>query len=212
MQNVRRDLTRHSINVAPDNRFAVAADLGTDELRVYRLDLIQGLLQFVPAASTTVQPGAGPRHIDFHPNGRLVFVINELDSTITALAYTAETGALTPVDTVSTLPPSYRGNTTCADIHVHPNGHFVYGSNRGHDSIACFSVDDTSGGLTLVDHFSTGGRTPRNFALSPEGDFLLAANQDSNSVITFALDLETGSLREIASTTVPSPVCVRFLT
>lgn len=198
----------HSINVSPDGRFAIAADLGTDELIVYQLAAGSGALTH--HQTVAIHPGAGPRHLDFHPNGRLAFVINELDSTLTTLTYDAADGTVEVGATYSTLPAGFDGDNTCADIHVHPNGRYLYGSNRGHDSIALFRVDATSGSLTPAGHTATDGRTPRNFALTPDGRYLLAANQDTGTVTVFSLDNEGASLRRMSQIDVPSPVCLCF--
>jgi 6-phosphogluconolactonase len=158
-----------------------------------------------------VAPGAGPRHFTFHPNGKLAYVINELDSTITAFRYDAEKGTLTEFQTITTLPADFSGNTTTAEVVIHPNGKFLYGSNRGHDSLAIYAIDE-DGRLTLVGHESTGGKTPRNFAIEPSGKFLLAANQGTNNILVFEVDPATGKLKRTGTEVqVPSPVCVRFL-
>jgi 6-phosphogluconolactonase len=157
-------------------------------------------------------PGAGPRHFAFHPSGRFAYAINELASTISALAYDAQRGTLTEVQTLGTLPAGFdKGNST-ADIHVHPSGKFLYGSNRGHDSIAIYSIDQATGKLTAVGHQPTGGRVPRNFNLDPSGKFLLAANQDSDNVVLFRVDPDSGKLTPTGQElSVPRPVCVQFL-
>ena len=143
-------------------------------------------------------PGAGPRHFDFHPNGRFAYAINELDSTVTAYDYDADEGTLAQIHTVSTLPGDFDGDTTCADVHVSPDGRFLYGSNRGHDSIARFSVDQGTGRLTATGHTPTQGETPRNFGIDPTGEFLLAANQDSDTIVTFRIDPDSGTWRRPA--------------
>lgn len=197
----------HSITVDPANRFALAADLGTDELRIYALD--PGMPALTPHATVAMEPGAGPRHLAFHPNGTWLYVINELDSTITLCDYAA--GTVTPRRRISTLPADFAGSSTCADIHVHPSGRFVYGSNRGHDSIAIFRIDEGDGSLTPAGHASTQGRTPRNFTLSRDGGFLLAANQDTSDVVVFRVDASTGGLTPIHTAQIPSPVCLHLL-
>ena len=203
----------HSINLDPQNLFAYVPDLGQDKVVIYRLDLERGELVAHDQAYVGAEPGSGPRHFDFHPNGTRTYVINELGCTITGYDYDSDSGALTPFQTVGTLPAAgfTRRNTT-ADIHVHPSGRFVYGSNRGHDSIAIFSVDEDTGRLTAVGHRSTQGWTPRNFAIDPSGQFLLAANQDSDTIVSFRIDREWGVLTPTESVTeIPMPVCVRFL-
>src|SRR5690606_23505045 len=188
----------------PEGAHVLAVDLGIDQVVIYRLD--GGKLTRVGAAD--LHPGAGPRHVAFHPSGSMAFVINELDSTITSFRY-AE-GAMEPLETISTLPSDFEGTNICADIHVSADGRFVYGSNRGHNSIVVLAVAE-SGSLDVIQHISTGGDWPRNFALDPTGQFLLAANQRSDNIVVFAIDLESGSLRETGSEiSLPSPVCIRF--
>jgi len=183
----------HSIFLDPDNRYALVPDLGIDKVMLYSYDAESGEL-----APNCEQPwartksGAGPRHLAFHPNGVLVFVINELDSTITVFSYGRDRGTLTEVQTVSTLPVDYEGKSTGADIHVHPSGHTVYASNRGHDSIAVYGVDEKSGLLALRDHIPTEGNHPRGFTVDPLGRFLLVANQNSDDIVVFAIDSRTG--------------------
>ncbi|WP_438448560.1 lactonase family protein [Gorillibacterium sp. sgz5001074] len=200
----------HSAWVDPANRFVIVCDLGLDKLIVYRLDAGQHRLEVHSEAS--VQPGAGPRHFAFHPSGAFGYVINELNFTITAFAYDAEQGRLTEIHTVSTLPDGYVGENACADIHLSPDGRFLYGSNRGHDSIAVFSVEEGTGRLSLVEHVSTLGGHPRNFSLSPDGRFLLVANRDGDNIVTFRRDSATGKLEHNGVTlTVSKPVCIQFM-
>lgn len=202
----------HSINLSPDNRFAVAADLGLDELIVYRFDATKGSLAAHDPPFAKVNSGAGPRHFDFHPRAKFAYAINEMGSTITAFAYDAAAGALKELQTVSTLPKDYSGSNDDADIHVNPSGKFLYGSNRGHDSIAVFAIDPDKGTLTLVEHASTQGKTPRNFGIDPSGNYLFAANQDSDNIVVFRIDSKTGRLTPTGQTIeVPSPVCVKFV-
>lgn len=207
----------HSINLDAANRFALAADLGLDEVLVYRFDRTSGQLTPNDPPSSNVEPGAGPRHLSFHPTGRYAYLVNELDLTIDAFAYDAGRGSLTSIQTVSTLPDSARSHAvesgySTAEIRVHPSGRFVYASNRGHNTIAVFAVDESNGRLTPVEYKPTGGRNPRNFAIDPTGQFLLAANQNSDSIVVFRIDHETGAMVATGHTaTVPRPVCVRFL-
>ncbi len=202
----------HSINLDAGNRFAFVADLGLDKVLVYRFDAERGTLKVNRAASTSVDSGAGPRHFAFHPDGRTAYVINELASTVTQLSYNDETGELEPGQTVSTLPRSYVGRNSTADVHVHPSGRFLFGSNRGHDSIAVFAVNAIDGSLTAIGHYSTEGKTPRNFCIDPSGKFLLAANQSTNSIVVFKIDPYSGRLDPTGQTVeVPSPVCIKFL-
>jgi 6-phosphogluconolactonase len=202
----------HSINLDPENRFAYVADLGLDKLLVYRFDASGGALEASEPAFVSTAPGAGPRHFAFHPGGRYAFLLNELSSTITAFSFDAGTGALTEAQTLSTLPEGYRGSNLTAEVQVHPSGKFLYSSNRGHNSIAIFAIDEETGALRAIGHPKSGGRTPRNFGIDPTGRYLLAANQLSNTVVVFRIDPETGALSPTgASVEVPSPVCVKFL-
>ena len=203
----------HSINLDAQNRFAYVPDLGQDKVVIYRLDLERGELVANDPAYVGTEAGTGPRHFDFHPNGTRAYVINELGCTITGYDYDSESGALTPFHTVGTLPAAGFGrHNTTADIHVHPSGRFVYGSNRGHDSIAIFSVDEDTGRLTEAGHESTQGWTPRNFAIDPSGEFQLAANQDSDTIVSFRIGGESGALTPTGGVTeIPMPVCLRFL-
>lgn len=201
----------HSINVSPDNRYAFAADLGLDKVLIYRFDADKGTLTANTPAAGAVAPGSGPRHFAFHPGGKYAFVINEMTSTLTSFRYNAKTGALQEIHTVPTIPNPVPGNST-AEVVAHPSGKWVYGSNRGHNSIAIFAVDATTGRLTPKGHQPTGGKTPRNFAVDPTGAYLLAANQDSGTVTLFRINQETGELSPTGeSVNVPMPVCVRFL-
>lgn len=200
----------HSINLDPVGRFAFAADLGADKVFIYRLAAKDESLVANDPPFAQVAPGSGPRHFTFHPTGRFAYVINELNSTITALSYDADRGVLKELQTVPTLPKDFAGRNFPADIHVHPTGRFLYGSNRGHDSIAVFTVDELTGRLTAVGHASTGGKNPRNFAIDPSGRWLLAANQDSNTIIVFRIDPRTGLLTaRDGALAMPSPVCLR---
>jgi 6-phosphogluconolactonase len=202
----------HSINLDAANRFAVAADLGLDKLLVYRFDAAQGTLTPNDPPSTALPPRSGPRHFAFHPDGRHAYVIDEMNSTVTALAYDADKGTLTALQTISTLPEGSSGRNSTAEVQVHPSGKFLYGSNRGHDSLAIFAIDAETGRLTPVGHQSTQGKTPRNFGIDPTGAFLLAANQGSDTIVAFRVDPQTGRLRPIGRPVdVPSPVCVKFL-
>lgn len=201
----------HSINLDASNKLAVATDLGLDKLMLYNFDNKTGKL--IPANQKFVKakPGAGPRHFAFHPSGEFAFVINELDCTITTFRFNINTYEFEPVQTISTLPLDYKEENTCAEIHAHPNGKFVYGSNRGHDSIAVFSFNAITEDLSLVQHQSTLGKTPRNFVIDPSGKFLLVANQNSDSIIVFSIDLTSGKLYETGKKIeIPNPVCLLF--
>ncbi|NLS95000.1 MAG: lactonase family protein [Planctomycetaceae bacterium] len=200
----------HSINPDPAGRFFYAADLGADKIFIYRLD--GGKLVPNQPAFAALAPGSGPRHFTFHPNQRFAYVINELASTITAFDYDAETGALAEIQTVGTLPAGFDGQNTTAEVRVHPSGKFLYGSNRGHDSIAAFRIDAETGKLTPVGHTPSGGKSPRNFTPDPSGRFVLAAHQNSDNVVAFRVDQETGLLQPTGSElAVGSPVCVVFV-
>ncbi|MDR1933541.1 MAG: lactonase family protein [Spirochaetales bacterium] len=199
----------HSLTFDPENRFAFVPDLGMDKLMVYAHNPAAGYLTPPAVAYYPLPPGSGPRHFEFHPNGNLAYLINELSSGIVAFRYDRKTGYLWELQTVSTLPEGFNGDNTCADIHIPAFGRFVYGSNRGHDSIVIYKIDEESGLLSYIGHRKTGGKTPRNFAVDPAGKFLLAANQDSNTIVTFRINAETGALTQICSFDIPTPVCVK---
>jgi len=202
----------HCILADPSNRFVLAADLGADRVFVYRLDL-DGRLRHVEGGDLGLRPGAGPRHIAFHPTLPLVFVANELDSTVATLRFDVERGALSPLDVTSTVPAGWTGTNYPADIHVASNGRTVYVSNRGHNSIAVFSVAESTGALALEQVVSTEGDWPRNFTIDPSGRWLLVANQRSDSVVVFGRDPHNGRLtptRPPQRIAIPSPVCLRF--
>jgi 6-phosphogluconolactonase len=202
----------HSIRPGPQNRFVYVPDLGADRVFVYELDTDAGRLEPAPIPSTELPPGSGPRHLDFHPTSNVVYLVNELNSTLTALERDSDTGALTVVETVPTLPEDFDGENTAADVHVHDSGQWVYASNRGHDSIAVFEVGDDETSLTPVQHVSTGGSRPRNFALTPSGTHLLAANAGTDDIVTFALDDADGTLTPTGSRlNVPTPTCLQFV-
>jgi len=202
----------HWIETTPDNRFAIAVDLGLDELLVYRFDAKTGSLTPNNPPYAKLDPGAGPRHLAFHPNGKFAYVVNELQSSITAFAYDASRGTLHKLKTVSTLPKNFLGNNDTAEIKVHPGGKFLFASNRGHDTIAVFSIDSKTGALTLADHFPTQGKTPRNFEIDPTGKLLFVANQDTNNIAVFQIDSNNGRLTLTKQTLqVPSPVCLKFV-
>lgn len=199
----------HCILPDPTNRFAVAVDLGLDKLLIYKMDLQNGRLH--PHGEVQVLAGAGPRHLTFHPHRPYAYLINELNSTVISYRYDAEAGTFDELQVVPTLPPDFKGENLCADIHVSPNGKHLYASNRGHDSIAAFIIDENHGTLTCHDHTLTGGNEPRNFAIDPGGTFLLAANQKSHTIVTFKIDSDTGRLsRSAHELDVSMPVCVKF--
>jgi 6-phosphogluconolactonase len=183
------------------------ADLGLDSVLAYAFDEERGTLTPQPQATLALAPGSGPRHLAFGANGRFVYVIDELSSALTVFGYAD--GARKEIQTVSTLPAEFRGASTTAEVVVTPDGRFLYGSNRGHDSIAIFAIDSASGRLTLVGHQPTLGKTPRNFAIDPTGAFLIAANQNSDTLVVFRVDHATGRLTPVGEpVSVPRPVCV----
>jgi 6-phosphogluconolactonase len=177
----------------------------------YRFDRRTGKLTPNVQASVSLKPGAGPRHMALHPQGRVAYVLNELDATVTAFALDPRQGILKELETVATLPADFKEANTSADIHVAPGGKFLYCSNRGHDQIAAFRIDPSTGRLALIGHTPTGGKTPRNFAIDPTGAFLLAANQNSDSVVTFRIDPQTGALSPTGhQAEIPTPVCLKL--
>ena len=202
----------HSINIDHSGRFAVAADLGLDKLLVYRINTRKGTLEPHSPASTSVAPGAGPRHFAFYPNGKNACVINELLRTVTVFNWNSKAGTLKEIQTLSTLPQDAKPIGSTAEVQVHPSGKFVYGSNRGHDSIVVYAVDSKTGKLTWVENEPTGGRTPRNFGIDPTGTFLLAAKQSTNNIVVFQIDQKTGELNTTGNAIdIPTPVCVKML-
>lgn len=201
----------HSVNFDVTGQYLFAADLGIDQLLIYRYEEASCALSPNAPASVSLAPGAGPRHFTFHPSARFAYVVNELDSTVTAFAHDAADGSLATVQTVSTLPGDFDGDSTTAEILVHRSGRFLYASNRGHDSIAAFAIDEDTGHLTPLGHTPSGGKCPRNFRMDPSGSFLLTANQQSDSVVVFRIDAETGSLTPAGEQArVPAPVCLLF--
>jgi 6-phosphogluconolactonase len=202
----------HWIETTPDNRFAIAVDLGLDKLLVYRFDATTGYLTANNPPDAKVDAGTGPRHLAFHPNGRFAYAVDELRSTIIAFTYNPGRGTLQKLTTVSTLPNGFTAGNYPAEIQVHPNGKFLFASNRGHDSIAVFSIDNNTGTLTLVDYFPSHGKTPRNFAIDPTGKLLFVANQATNNIVVFRIDATNGRLTPTGQTiSVPAPVCLTFM-
>ncbi len=211
--NAQRQEAPHAHCILPDpaNRFVLAADLGADRVFVYRLDLDGTSLLRVAGGDAVMRPGAGPRHLAFHPRLPLVFVANELDSTVATLRFDAERGVLSLEGAVLTVPGARTGTNYPADIHVAANGRTLYVSNRGHNSIAVFSVTDSTGALALEQVISTAGDWPRNFSLDPTERWLLVANQRSNSVVAFGRDPASGTLTPTPQRlALPSPVCLQF--
>jgi 6-phosphogluconolactonase len=202
----------HSVIVDPTNQFALVADLGVDRLYVYRFDPATGSLTPNDPPYATVRAGAGPRHVKFHPNGRWVYLINEMGCTVTAFDWNTATGALTEFQTIPTLPPDFKGVNTCAEVIVHPNGRFLYGTNRGHNSIAVYAIDPANGHLTLVEHVSSRGNKPRNLTFDPTEQWMLCSNHDSDNAVVFRVDAATGRLTPVGDPVqVPFPFCGRFL-
>lgn len=210
---VRQDKPHpHSVTFSPDNRFAFIADLGLDRVFAYRLDLAAATLTPNDPAFIATPPGTGPRHTKFSRDGRFFYILNEIDGSISVCAYDAARGAGTPIQHISTLPAGFvvTDPDRAAEIRIHPNGKFVYASNRGHESLAVFAVQ-ADGTLQLVEITPCGGQHPRNFALSPDGNWLVCANQNSNNLVSFKVDAATGRLTPTGSVvTVPQAVCVLF--
>ncbi len=201
----------HMTKISPDNNFLFIPDLGSDKIWSYRINHDDGTVSKTAQEFAQSEPGAGPRHMDFHPTKNLVYVMNELNSTVSVMEYDQESGALTQIHTISTLPDSFTDWNSTADIHVHPNGRYVYASNRGHNSIAAFSVDEETGKLTALQRISSEGEIPRNFALHPSGVQLYVANQNSDNIAIFEIDSETGTLTFSGNTLeVPTPVNITF--
>ena len=206
----------HWIGTSPDNRFALAADLGLDEVLIYRFNATKGTLAPNDPAFAKLNPGSGPRHLAFHPNGKFAYVLTEMEDSVTAFAYNANKGSLSPLQTVSalsTLRKDYKGPKEAAEIVVHPSGKFLYASNRaGIDTISAFSIDPAKGTLQLKNEYPTMGKTPRNVAIDPTGKFLLAANQESNNIVTFRIDAITGALSPTGDVVeAAAPVCIVFV-
>lgn len=211
--NRERQAGPHAHYIAPDpgNAFVLSCDLGLDEVLVYRLGDQKPVLVPNNPPFVKVTPGSGPRHLAFHPDGRHVYLANELASTLTVFEYQAASGTLKELQTAAMLPPEFKGQTTAAEVQVHPSGKFVYASNRGHDTLAVFAVEEKSGKLALVQHQSSGGRTPRHFALDPSGRWLLSANQDSDNIVVFSVAADSGRLTPTGQEVkVGAPVCVVF--
>jgi 6-phosphogluconolactonase len=203
----------HCINVDPNNRFALSCDLGLDKIFVYKFDPAAHTITPNDPPFATVAPGSGPRHLAFAPNGKVVYVADEMLCTVTAFNYDAEKGVLTELQAIATLPSDFHGEKSSAEVAVHPSGKFLYVSNRGEaNNIALFDIDPETGKLTPRGHTSTEGKAPRHFAIDPTGHWLVAANQDTNNVVVFAIDPQTGELKPTgANIEVPTPVCVLFV-
>ncbi len=206
----------HSIDLSPDERFAIVDDLGLDETLVYKFNRANGSLTLNnPQIYTTLakaDPGAGPRHFAFNPNGKFGYVVNEIQSTVSVFSYDGSAGVLRRLQTISTYPKDFSAHNDDAEIQVHPSGKFLYASNRGHDSIAVFAIDPDKGTLTLIEYASTKGKTPRSFEIAPGGSLLFAANEKSNNIVVFSIDAKTGRLTPTGKVIdVSEPVCVKFV-
>jgi 6-phosphogluconolactonase len=201
----------HSVNLDPANHFAMVCDLGLDKVFVYKFDPAAGKITPNDPPAASLPPGSGPRHFAWHPNGKFAYVCSEMTSMVTALAYDAAKGELAILNTLSTLPAPHKGNST-AETVVHPNGKFVYVSNRGHNSIATFAIDGATGKIKALGHQGEGIKTPRNFNIDPSGKWMVVANQDGDSLIVFAINPETGELKPTGQKVeVGAPVCVKFV-
>jgi 6-phosphogluconolactonase len=212
-QGRQKEAHAHCVVWDPSNQYLLSADLGLDQVFVYKLDRDKGTLTASKYPSLKMAPGSGPRHMSFHPNGKWAYVINELNLTMTAVQWDSSEGRLTELQSISTVPADAKNDGfSTAEVLVHPNGRFVYGSNRGHHTIAGFQIDEKSGKLVSIGHTPTQGKTPRNFRLTPKGDFLLAENQDSNTIFSFWIDMESGKLTATGnSISAPMPACIKFL-
>jgi 6-phosphogluconolactonase len=202
----------HNVVFAPDSRFLFVPDLGLDKVMTYRFDSQTGDLAANDPPAFVCDPGSGPRHLAFHPNGRFAYTIHELNNTVTALSYDPRKGAFSAIQSLTSLPKDFSGTSSTAEIAVHPNGKFVYGSNRGSDTIVVFSIDPGKGLLTLVEHVATQGKAPRNFTIDPTGNFLLVANQNTGNVVVFRIDPKEGRLNPTDQVLeIAMPVCITFL-
>jgi 6-phosphogluconolactonase len=202
----------HCVTFDPNGERVFVCDLGLDQVLIYKYDAQDGKLEANDPPFAKLAPGAGPRHMAFGRDGRFAYVLNELNSTITAFAHDAQTGALRELATVSTLPRDFEGDNSTAEIAVHPSGQFLYASNRGRDSIALFAINAENGALSFVEGQPTGGRTPRHFAIDPAGEHLIAANQNSDSLLAFRINASSGRLLPVGNLiSAPTPVCTVFL-
>ncbi|MCB1063320.1 MAG: lactonase family protein [Verrucomicrobiae bacterium] len=201
----------HSFVVSPDNRFAFAADLGIDKIMSYRLDAATATLTPNDPAFVALPPGSGPRHQTFHPNGKYLYAINELANTISVFAYDAERGALSDLQLISTVPDDFDGKSHTADLKITPDGRHLYGTNRGHDSIASYRIGD-DGKLTLLGIQPSLGKGPQNLAILPDGKHLICANMPGNKLVVFAIDAESGALTPVGDPVeMPMPACLMVL-
>ena len=202
----------HSAQISTDNKYVYASDLGIDKVMIYEMDAEMGSLKPASKPYAETKPAAGPRHFAYHPELPYAYVISELDNTVTAFKVNKTDGSLESIQVISTLPHLFNDVSYCADIHIHPDGRFLYGSNRGHNSIAVFSIDQSTGKLELIDHTSTKGDWPRNFMIDDSGELLLVANQKSDDVYVFRIDQSTGKLTDTGvMLNIPAPVCLKMI-
>ncbi len=197
--------------ISNEDNYVFVPDLGLDKIMIYRFDTRRSKLIATKGRYVNVQPGSGPRHLVFHPNGLYAYLINELANTVSVFCYDQTTGELDEVNTISSLPKSYIGSNTGADIHIHPSGQFLYVSNRGHNSIALFKIDDDGRKITAINHTSTLGKSPRGFCIDPSGTFLLVANKMSNTIVLFKINKDTGQLTAGPIVEVPNPTCIKIV-
>ena len=202
----------HSIDLSPDNRYAIVDDLGLDETLVYPFDSAKGSLATESVKIAKAAPGAGPRHFAMHPSGRFGYVIDEMHSTVSVFSYDATTGDLQSLETIPTVPSTFSGHSEAAEIAIHPSGKFLYASNRGHDSIAVFSIDQNTGALKPIEYVPTKGASPRHFEIAPGGTLLFAANEKSDNIVVFRINQQTGRLTATGKVLeISQPVCVKFV-
>lgn len=199
----------HSVNLSPDEQYLYVPDLGTDNIYIYKINYDTPQKPLTKIGATKVYPTAGPRHFTFHPTLPKAYVVNELNCTVTLMNWDKSTGKLDTVQSISTLPADFKADNTCSDIHITPNGQFLYAANRGHNSIVGYKIDPTTGALSLISHASTQGEVPRNFAISPDGRFLYAANQNSGNIVMYSIEAD-GKLKFRKEEKVPTPVCIQF--
>lgn len=200
----------HYISLTPDEKHVCAVDLGIDKIVGYDFD--NGNLVKSDNLTLYLNPGTGPRHMVFHPNSKFAYIITEYSSEIVALEYDACESRLKVLQYISALPEGFSGESAGGAIHISSDGRFLYASNRGHDSIAVFSIDKATGRIQIVEHTSTQGSHPRDFSIDPTGKYLIVANMNANNVIPFLIDKVTGKLAQVnEAVTIPSPVCIKFL-
>jgi 6-phosphogluconolactonase len=212
VQHPGKDPHTHGVTLSPDNRFAFACDMGQDRLMAYRFDAAKGKLTPATPAVIAVKAGSGPRHLAFRPDGRFAYLVGSKSSTVIAYAFDAKTGALKELQTVSSLPPSFEGQNSAAEVAVHPSGKFLYVSNRGHNSVVLFTIDADKGTLGFVEEQGTGGKTPRHFGIEPGAKHMAIANQESDTVLASRIDAGNGRLKPSGVfASVPAPACVKFL-